>query len=151
MPIASANALAWLTPPPASQSASTTPTAMPSGMLCIVMASISFVERESPVAGPSSCRSMWVWGVKVSSRSRNPMPARKPMAAGPNASAPRSDASSSDGCSKPQNDAATMTPAANPTSTFVSFDGMSRRKKNTTAAPSVVPRKGSIRPCATVM
>jgi hypothetical protein len=45
------------------------------------------------------------------------------------------------GCSRLQKDAATMTPAAKPVRIFYTVAGISRLRRNTMAAPRLVPRK----------
>ena len=69
--------------PPVSQPASTTPTAMPSGMLCSVTASTSLRFFESALFGPSgSSLFRWRCGMMWSSSSKKSVPAQKPATAG---------------------------------------------------------------------
>ena len=72
------------------------------------------------------------------------MPTMNPVAAGTNESLPIWSLASRAGCSRLQNDAATMTPAAKPVRTFWTLGGISRLSTNTMAAPRLVPRKGRI-------
>ena len=65
-----------------------------------------------------------------------------PIIAGTNDSFPISSDCSSAGRSKLKNDAEIITPAANPPIAFLSLSSISPLRKNTQAAPSVVPKNG---------
>ena len=152
IPIARTRAAAWLTPAsPASQPAYTTPTAIPSGILWRVTARISLVVRFRPMLGPSTCWSICICGVISSSSSRKPIPIRKPTEAGRNESLPIDSLLSSAGSSRLQNEAATMTPAAKPVRIFCRFPEICFFRKNTIAAPRLVPRKGIRIPVSIVL
>ena len=125
------------------------PTAMPSGRLCMVTARISLVVRFRPLRGPSSLRSKCIWGMSMSSTSKNSMPARNPITAGRKARVPMPSLWDSAGCSRLKNDADTITPAANPVRARLSFSPISFCKKNTQAAPRPVPMKGIMIPSIT--
>ncbi len=121
----------------------TTPTAMPSGKLCIVTASDSMAVLESRDFTPSGLsESIWRWGVSVSISKRKPMPHRKPTAAGTTHSFPLLAPISILGMSSDHIDAATITPDAKPSSGFCKRCDISPRMRNTNAAPIVVPRNG---------
>ena len=113
-----------------------TPTASPSGILCRVMASTSSAlrgRREGlPSAKPSrGCRC----GNRISRRRSATAPPRKPKATGTKRHAPHpAPASSSAGSSRDQNEAASITPAANP-SMISSERRENSRGENTAAAP----------------
>ena len=78
------------------------------------------------------------------------MPTRKPTAAGRKERFPRSALSSSAGSSRLQKDAATMTPAAKPVRSFCRLSEICFFRKNTIAAPRLVPRNGISVPCRMV-
>lgn len=84
-----------------------------------------------------------------SSSSRKRIPSQNPIVAGRNDHAPKSAAPSSAGINRLHMLAATITPAAKPLKPFCTFSGKSRLRKKTSAAPSVVPRKGTSSPCKT--
>ena len=135
----------------ASRPAYTAPTAIPSGMLCSVTASVSIALRPSAQRGPSGqslfrCRC----GIRWSSSSKKPTPSQNPPAAGKNAHAPRAAAWSMAGISRLHTLAATITPAAKPVSARCTPSRRLRRSTNTQAAPSAVPAKGIISPNRTV-
>ena len=88
------------------------------------------------------------WGVSSSIRSRNPIPNRKPMAAGRKASFPICSLFSRAGCSRLQKEAATITPAAKPVSAFCTLEEICFFRKKTIAAPRLVPRNGIRMPSA---
>ena len=67
---------------------------------------------------------------------------RNPIAAGRNESFPISALLSSAGSSRLQNEAATITPAANPVRILFSPSEICRRRINTIAAPRLVPANG---------
>ena len=95
--------------------AKSSPTDIPSGMLCSVTAETSSVVRFQPVGRPSgwsasACRC----GRSVSSAMRKATPRRKPPAAGSQPGTPCPSACSMAGLSSDHTLAATMTPAANP-------------------------------------
>ena len=130
--------------------ASTTPTAIPSGMLCSVTASTNMVERPKPVLTPSGTdESIWMCGTTLSNSSNEKIPARKPTVAGTHPTPPLSTVMSIDGSRSDHTEAAIITPEANPNSSFCNHGAISRRSKNTIAAPSEVPKKGTRRPYAT--
>ena len=132
---------------PARYPAQTTPTAIPSGMLWSVTARTSMVVLRSWLLGPSGWPLLrWRWGMIWSRASRNKTPIQKPVTAGRNAHFPNSADRSMAGISRLQMDAAVMTPAAKPVRPRWIPSDKSRLRKNTHAAPKVVPRKGSSRP-----
>ncbi len=123
-------------------SAITTPTAIPSGKLCIVTANANICDRERCDFGPSGvAESICWWGVNVSTASRNAIPSAKPTAAGTTRQAP-SPLISMLGMSNDHTPAAIMTPEAKPNKAFSVSRGISPRIKNTKADPSVVPSTG---------
>ncbi len=148
MPMESANAAeSVMATFPESQPAKTMPTAMPSGKLWSVTASVSIVVRLSFALGPSGvllpkCKC----GVILSKMNRNKMPAQNPTAAGAKANFPKCSLASIAGRSRLQTDAATMTPAANAKSPRLRFCFICPRIKNTQAAPRTVPKNGMVRP-----
>ena len=104
---------------PCSIPATTTPTAIPSGKLCIVTAKMSMVVRLKCARGPSgSVLPKCKWGVIWSSSNKNPMPIAKPTAAGNTCHLPMSAHCSMLGMSSDQIEAATMTPDAKPSNAF---------------------------------
>ena len=132
---------------PVSQPARTTPTAMPSGMLCRVTAITIMVLLGSELLGPSaSSASRCKWGIKWSRAKRKSVPPQNPSTAGRKARFPSSQDASMAGISKLQIEAATITPAAKPMSPFCTKGLSSSFSTYTPAAPSTVPRKGSSRP-----
>ena len=88
----------------------------------------------------------WRWGMIWSRASRNKTPIQKRVTAGRNAHFPNSADRSMAGISRLQMDAAVMTPAAKPVRPRWIPSDKSLLRKNTHAAPKVVPRKGSSRP-----
>ena len=78
----------------------------------------------------------------LSIRSRNPIPASSPTAAGINASFPISSDISMAGIKSDHTEAATMTPEAKPRSIFWMVGLMASFMKKTQAAPKVVPING---------
>ncbi len=125
---------------PAPTAPNATPTARPSGMLCSVMASTRRAVRRHVVDTPSTeesgakgCRC----GSNQSAMRMAPAPARNPTSGGSQLTSPISSDSAMDGARSDQNDAAIITPAANP-----SAPSSRRRstllKKKTTAAPIAV-------------
>lgn len=130
--------------------ASTTPTAMPSGMLCSVTANTSIVDLRRSVFTPSGSSESICWcGTSVSNNSSENMPARKPTVAGSHPVPPCSTVMSIEGMSSDHTDAAIITPDANPNSSLRTRADMSRRSRKTIAAPSEVPAKGIRSPYAT--
>ena len=111
----------------------------------------SIVVRLNPLCGPSSCLSICIWGMMISSRSRKPMPIRNPIDAGRKESVPMAELLSSAGCSRLQKEAATITPAANPVRAFCTTLEISFFRKKTIAAPRLVPRNGIRIPSASCM
>ena len=77
-----------------------------------------------------------------SSRSRNNTPHQNPMTAGAKASRPMLEDCSMAGISRLHTEAATMTPAAKPVRARCKDSLKVFFRKNTHAAPRVVPRKG---------
>ena len=147
IPIESANALAMVRSPfPLKTPPKTTPTAMPSGMLCRATARIIFIERGRRERGPSGRLSStcW-WGMTVSSISRKHMPAANPASTGHVLPIP-SPTCSSAGCSNDQKLAATITPDAKPSIALFVRSVIPLRSMNTIDAPSAVPRKGIVSP-----
>ena len=144
MPTDSANALAAVIPlAPLSNAAYTMPTAMPSGMLCMVTASTVIVTRDSLVLGPSAeTLLLCMCGVTWSSNRKNSTPSHSPTNAGTNAQSPIADDCAMAGISKLHTDAATITPAANPVSARCTPTASVLRIKNTHAAPTAVPTNG---------
>ena len=128
---------------PASAPATTAPTAMPSGMLCSVTASISFCLRPSFDFGPSAVSDDRCWcGTKVSSISKNKMPMIKPTDAGSQLSLSKCAESSIEGIMSDHTEAATITPAAKPRSVVCRRCEGLRRAKSTVEAPTIVPTRG---------
>ena len=128
---------------PCSAPANTTPTAMPSGRLCMVTASANIAVRESLLRGPSGVLvPMWRWGVSSSMNSRNAIPNRKPTAAGATAHGPALASMSIAGISSDHTEAATITPEAKPNNVFCRRGDISSFMKNTKAEPSMVPSRG---------
>ena len=147
IPIESANAPARVrSVSPLSTPPNTTPTAMPSGMLCRATARIIFIERGRRELGPSEPQSStcW-WGMTVSSSSRKHTPAAKPASTGHVLPMP-SPTCSSAGCSSDQKLAATITPDAKPSIELFVLSLMPLRIISTIAAPSAVPKKGIVSP-----
>lgn len=149
IPIANAHAAdIGIVEPSAKADAKITPTAMPSGMLCKVTAIDNIVLRchcllgESPsgVSAP-----MCKCGISVSSNNRNNIPATNPTAAGSHSLRPALTDISIDGKMSDHMLAATITPDAKPSSSFLTLAAISVRSKNTMAEPNKVPRKGSNR------
>ena len=104
---------------PLSMPARTMPTAIPSGILCSVTASISI--RFFPIAeGRPSGRAEFVCrcGIRLSNSSMNPMPIRKPTTGSHAAVLPAASAMSIDGISSDHTEAAIITPAAKPRRRF---------------------------------
>ena len=135
---------------PFKRPAYTTPTAIPSGMLCSVTASTIIVVRASRLFGPSAmparrCRC----GITWSSSSRKPMPHQKPQKAGKNASRSRAADCCMAGISRLHTEAATITPAAKPLSARCTGRLRSFFIKNTQHAPALVPRNGIKSPSST--
>ena len=130
--------------------ASTTPTAIPSGILCSVTARKSMVERPRPVFIPSgSAESRCRCGTSVSKTRSENIPARKPTTAGNHATPPLSAVISIEGMRSDHTDAAIITPDAKPSSSFCTHADIPSRSRKTIAAPRVVPTKGSSRPYIT--
>ncbi len=132
--------LPLITPP------KTTPTAIPSGMLCRPTARIIFIERGRRERGPSGRLSStcW-WGMTVSSSNRKHIPAAKPASTGHVLAMP-SPVCSSAGCSSDQKLAATITPDAKPSIALFVFSLMPPRIMSTIDAPSAVPKNGMVSP-----
>ena len=130
----------FITPP------KTTPTAIPSGMLCSATARIIFIERGRRERGPSEWRSSTCWcGITVSSNRRKHIPAAKPASTGQVLEMP-SPTCSSAGCNSDQKLAATITPDAKPNIALLVFPVIPLRIISTTAAPSTVPKNGIVSP-----
>ena len=148
IPSESANAPARLIPEfPASSPANTTPTAIPSGILCKVTARQSIVVSLSFTCKPSGFSEfMCKWGIIISNRNRKAIPKPTPITAGRNASRPKSAEDSMEGIISDQTLAATMTPLANPRRSFCSFSFICCPIKKTQAEPKTVPKKGIISP-----
>ena len=123
--------------------AHTTPTAIPSGILCKVTARTSFVVFFKVVEGPSSVLSICVWGTTLSNKSKNNVPIQKPANAGIKDNFPIFSDCSMAGIKRLHIDAATITPAAKPARIFLVFTFSSLRITKTHAEPRVVPKKGS--------
>ncbi len=116
---------------------------MPSGRLCNATAKMSIVGFFMLVGTPSgSGLSRCRCGRKWSNNSRNPMPARKPIAAGSQPTTPCPCAISMDGISRLHTLAAIITPAANPSSIFCTSSLICSFMKKAKADPSVVPARG---------
>ena len=84
------------------------------------------------------------WGRIWSIMSKKPIPIRNPTTAGTKPSFPMCSDISMDGIKSDQTEAATITPEANPSMIFCIFGGMDPFKKNTQAAPRVVPTMGTM-------
>ena len=126
--------------------ARTTPTAIPSGMLCSATASIILVERDNDDLGPSAASPSVCWcGMNVSSSSRNAIPAMKPASTGQLFARPSPDCSRA-GCRSDQNDAATIMPEANPSMALLAICDILSRSNSTVDAPSTVPSIGTVSP-----
>ena len=131
---------------PLSTPPKTTPTAIPSGMLCRATARIIFIERGRRERGPSGRLSStcW-WGMTVSSSNKKHIPAAKPASTGQVLAMP-SPTCSSAGCRSDQKQAATITPDAKPSIALFVRSVIPLRNMNTIDAPSAVPRKGIVSP-----
>ncbi len=128
---------------PARKPAYMTPTAIPSGMLCRVTASTIIVVWPSLVFGPSACSLPTCrWGIRWSRASKNRTPIQNPTNAGKKAILPMGADCSMAGISRLQMEAATITPAAKPTSARCTRLPRDFFIQSTQAAPSVVPKKG---------
>ena len=130
----SASAAAPASPSPSAASANARPTAMPSGILCSVMADRS---RKSlcVTRSPPRCR------VNSSSSASSSAPSTMPAAAGRNGgSRPSAAVCSMAGRMRLHTLAAVITPAAKPSSAPCARSQTARAKKNTVAAPSAVIR-----------
>ncbi len=142
---APAAVMVWV---PAVQPASTIPTAMPSGILWRVTASISMVFRLNWERGPSGSGLFWCrWGMVRSRRRRNRMPSQNPMAAGRKAHWPRDADWFMEGMRRLHMEAAVMTPAAKPVRARRRLVRRVPFIRKTQAEPKVVPRKGRRMPC----
>ena len=84
----------------------------------------------------------------LSSRSRKPMPAKKPMAAGSQAVTPCCSAMSMAGIISDQTEAAIITPEAKPSSSRCRPGFTPPFRKNTKQEPNAVPRNGISMPMA---
>ena len=127
--------------------ASTTPTAIPSGILCSVTARNNIVERPKHDFTPSgSSESICKCGTRLSNSNSENIPARKPTTAGNHAMPPLSAVISIEGISNDHTEAAIITPDAKPNNSFCTHAGISPRRKKTIAEPSVVPKNGNRRP-----
>ena len=82
---------------------------------------------------------------------RNPMPSRKPIAAGITFHLPLSASISIAGISSDHTDAATITPDAKPSNVFCNLTDISSFMKNTKAEPSIVPSSGISSPMINVV
>ena len=150
MPRASASAPVWVMPLTIwdNRPAYTTPTAIPSGILCSVTANTSFTVRDRELDMPSdSLLSLCRWGMMWSSSRINSTPNQNPTRAGRKASLSMAFDCSMAGIIRLQMEAATMTPAANPVKARSTFQCRLPRIKNTQPAPSTVPIKGIRRAC----
>ena len=78
------------------------------------------------------------------------MPTRKPTAAGIHAIVPDASAISMAGSSSEKKAAAIITPEAKPKSAFSKRGFIAPRRKNTSAAPKVVPSRGRASPVVSV-
>lgn len=145
MPTAKAVAAASDIPAlPASAPATTAPTAIPSGMLCSVTASISIWRLPSDDFMPSGVSELtcW-WGTRLSNASRKSMPRMMPTAAGIQLMRPISSARSIAGMTNDHTEAATMTPAAKPSNALCRRCDTLCRAKSTVEAPMTVPTSGA--------
>ena len=147
IPIDNANAPAMVRSVlPLSTPPKTTPTAIPSGMLCSATARIIFIERGRRERGPSGALSSMCWcGMIVSRNSRKQTPAANPVSTGHVLPMP-SPTCSNAGCNSDQKLAATITPDANPSIALFVFSVIPLRIISTIAAPSAVPKKGIVSP-----
>ena len=126
--------------------AKTTPTAIPSGMLCSATARIIFIERGNRDFGPSDLVPSTCWcGMIVSSNSKKQIPAIKPPRTGHALPKP-SPACSNAGCSSDQKLAATITPEAKPSIVLFVRSEILLRNMSTVAAPIIVPKSGMLNP-----
>ena len=145
MPIAKVRAAAGVTTSlPLSIAANTTPTAIPSGILCKVTASTNINDLFNLEGKPSGlslfrCKC----GITVSNNNKNKIPTIKPTAAGSHL-IPL--AISIDGINNDQTEAAIITPEANPNNTFSTFLSISFFKIKIILQPSVVPTNGNSKP-----
>ena len=153
IPNETATALAndiWAAPFPAP--AKTTPTAIPSGRLWMVTARASIAVFDRCARIPSGLSvPMCKWGVSSSISNRNPIPNRKPTAAGNTAHLPLSIPMSIAGISSDHTDAATITPDAKPNNDFCNRSEISFFIKNTKAEPSIVPSSGISNPIINIV
>ena len=144
MPMARATAMPTMagSPPFSPAMANSSPTDIPSGMLCSVTAVNSRVGRCQRLGRPSGSFSPGCkCGSKACSPMRNATPSAKPPAAASQGTWPASSARSMAGISSDHTDAAIMTPAANPRNTRWAKALSRPRNRNTAAAPRVVMRK----------
>ena len=130
--------------------ASTTPAAIPSGILWSVTANTIIVEFFNFAFIPSGlsvfkCKCGIIW----SNASKNTIPKLNPIAVGSHLISPCSSAISIDGIISDHIDAAIITPAAKPSRSLSTFLFTSFFIKNTIAEPKVVPKKGIKSPIAT--
>ena len=137
---------------PFSAPENTTPTAMPSGRLCMVTARASIAVFDRCERMPSGlsvpiCRC----GVSSSISSRKPMPNRNPTAAGITDHASLSASISIAGMSNDHTDAATITPDAKPNNVFCNRADISSFMNKTKAEPSIVPNSGTRSPMIIVI
>ena len=137
---------------PLSAPANTTPTAIPSGRLWMVTARASMAVFDRCDRIPSGlsvpiCR----WGVSLSISNRNPIPSRKPTAAGNTDHLPPSTSISIAGICNDHTDAAIITPNAKPNNAFCKCIGISSFIKKTKAEPSIEPSSGISSPMINVI
>ena len=117
------------------------PTAIPSGMLCMVMASTSRVFRRPRSPDPRSRSSGVRWGSRTSIPARKAMPRTEPPAAGSQPVPPAACDCSMAGIRSDHILAAIITPAAKPSMIRCSPALAVRRKRKTVAAPRAVIKK----------
>ena len=95
-----------------------TPTAIPSGILCIVTANTSIVDFFNWLSRPSISLSKCICGMFRSNNNKNIIPSKKPTVAGTKANFPMSSDISIAGINNDQTEAATITPDAKPNNIF---------------------------------
>ena len=123
--------------------AQTTPTAIPSGILCNVTARTIIVVFWNLLFGPSALSLYWwICGITWSSKSKNNTPAQKPATAGTKENFPSFPDCSIDGSKRLQTEAATITPDAKPVSALCTCAFKFFFIKITQAAPTEVPKNG---------
>ncbi len=148
IPTESANASMMVILPLCKNPAKTTPTAIPSGILCSVTAKTSIVVFLSFECTPSTCSdALCKCGTILSIKSKNATPSKKPILATIGEPCDCSMA----GSNSDQTAALIITPLAKPKRAMFTEPLISFFKKNTHAEPRVVPKKGKRSPIARII